>query len=291
MLRVPNQTPTNHRQQCLHQKLGCLKPTAGGYRVRPRFQVTWYTEAVQHDSVTECKGNYSATSNNVKLVHWPLMGGIWYSEEVTGRGRSRPSPLVAVPNVTALPSTVSVPVTVLLYSPAASPYYASCACSIRRSTSQAVLLSLVVSLVLSRLDYGNATLAGLPGNQIDRLQSVMNAAARLVCSAQKYEHITPLLRDLHWLRVPERIQFKLSVLVFRCLHGTAPPYGERATSCGGRGYKKAAAIFVDVCPLSHHLCVVRRLVTARSSSLRCVPGTLCHPASLRLRHSAPSSVV
>jgi len=44
--------------------------------------------------------------------------------------------------------------------------------------------------------------------------SVMNAAARLVCSARKYEHITPLLRDLHWLRVPERIEFKLSVLVF-----------------------------------------------------------------------------
>ena len=96
--------------------------------------------------------------------------------------------------------------------------------SVRRSTSQAVLLSLVVSLVLSRLDYVNATLAGLPGNQLDRLQSVMNAAARLVCSARKYEHITPLLRDLHWLQMPERIEFKLSVLVFRCLHGTAPPY-------------------------------------------------------------------
>jgi len=65
-------------------------------------------------------------------------------------------------------------------------------CSIRQSTSQAVLLSLVVSLVLSHLDYGNATLAGLPGNQLDRLQSVMNAAAQLVCSesARKYKHIT-----------------------------------------------------------------------------------------------------
>jgi len=140
-------------------------------------------------------------------------------------------------------------------------------------TSSSVLLSLVVSLVLSRLDYGSATLAGLPGNQLDRLQSVMNAAARLGCSARKYEHITPLLCDLHWLQMPERIEFKLSVLVFRCLH-------ERATSCGGRGYKKEAAIFADVCPLSHHLRVVRRLVTARSSSLRHVPGTLCHPASL-----------
>ena len=78
--------------------------------------------------------------------------------------------------------------------------------------------------MLSRLDYGNATLYGLPGNQIDRLQSLMNATARLVLSARKYEHVTPLLRDLHWLQVPERMEFKLAVLVFRCLHGTAPAY-------------------------------------------------------------------
>jgi len=57
-----------------------------------------------------------------------------------------------------------------------------------------------------------------------QLQSVMNAAARLVLSAWKYEHVTPLLRDLHWLWVPEQIEFKLAVLVFRCLHSTAPTY-------------------------------------------------------------------
>jgi len=63
----------------------------------------------------EYKGNYSATSNNMKLVHWPLMGYIWYSDEETGRGRSQPRPLRTVPNVTAHPSTASVPITVLLY--------------------------------------------------------------------------------------------------------------------------------------------------------------------------------
>jgi len=61
-------------------------------------------------------------------------------------------------------------------------------------------------------------------NQHDRLQSVMNAAARLVCSARKCDHITPLIRDLHWLRMPQRIEFKLAVLAFRCLHGMSPPY-------------------------------------------------------------------
>jgi len=56
-----------------------------------------------------------ATSNKVKLVHWPLMGGlIWYSKDGPERGRSPPRPLLAVPNVIAL-STVSVPIAVLLY--------------------------------------------------------------------------------------------------------------------------------------------------------------------------------
>ena len=67
----------------------------------------------------ECKGNYSATSNNMKLVHWPLTGGllacyIWYSEEGTGRGHSAPRPLLAVRNVTTHLPTASVPITVLL---------------------------------------------------------------------------------------------------------------------------------------------------------------------------------
>jgi len=127
--------------------------------------------------------------------------------------------------------------------------------SIRWSVSPAVLQSLVVSLVLSRLDYGNATLAGLPGNQLDRLQSVINAAARLVCSARKYEHITPLLRDLHWLPVRERIGFKLAVLVFRCLHGTAPPYLAnelcRVADIDARRRLRSATTSALVMPSSH----------------------------------------
>ena len=86
------------------------------------------------------------------------------------------------------------------------------------------VLSLVVSLVLSRLDYGSATFVGLPVYQIDRLQSVLNAAARLVYSSRRYDRVTPLLRELHWLRMSQRINYKLAVLVYRCLNGLAPLY-------------------------------------------------------------------
>ena len=71
---------------------------------------------------------------------------------------------------------------------------------------------------------GSSRLPGISGYLQDRLQSVLNAAARLVYSRRTSEHTTPLLRELHWLRVPERIQFRLCVLAYHCVHGTAPAY-------------------------------------------------------------------
>ena len=96
--------------------------------------------------------------------------------------------------------------------------------SIRQCVSRQVMLSMVVSLVLQRLDFGNATLVGLPAYQLSRLQCVLNDAA-LVLSRSKYDHVTPLLPGLHWLRIEQGIEFKL--LVFRCLNGLAPSYLSR----------------------------------------------------------------
>ena len=97
--------------------------------------------------------------------------------------------------------------------------------SIRRSVSQSVLLSLVTALTMARLDYDCATLAGIPRHLMDRLQSVLNAAARLVFNARKYDHVSHLLRDLHWLRVPERIKFQTGCtrLLLLSQHGASIP--------------------------------------------------------------------
>jgi len=65
--------------------------------------------------------------------------------------------------------------------------------SIRCSVSRLVVQSLVMSLVHSRLDYCNATLAGIPQHLLRRLQSVMNAAARLIYSSSRFDHITPFV--------------------------------------------------------------------------------------------------
>jgi len=56
------------------------------------------------------------------------------------------------------------------------------------------------------------------------MQSVLNAAARLIYVRRKYDHVTPLLRELHWLRVPECITFRLATLAYRCQHNMAPHY-------------------------------------------------------------------
>jgi len=72
--------------------------------------------------------------------------------------------------------------------------------------------SLIVALVFSRLDFGSATLAGLPKQLMDRLQSAQKAAARLIFKACRQNHIQPLLHRLYWLRMPERVSFRLAVL-------------------------------------------------------------------------------
>ena len=95
---------------------------------------------------------------------------------------------------------------------------------IRRSVPSDTLQMLVVALVHSQLDYGNGVLVGLPVCLMRQLQSVLNAAARLVYGLRTSDHITDALISLHWLRVPERIQYKLAVLTHKVLHGDAPPY-------------------------------------------------------------------
>ena len=150
--------------------------------------------------------------------------------------------------------------------------------TIRRSVPDSVFQSLVVSLVLNRLDFGNATFAGLPAHQYRRLQSVLNAAARLIYRRRRFDHVTPLLRDLHWLKVPERVAYKLAVTVYRCLHGMAPPYLcdglQRVAELNRRRY-----VLQRPTPLSSHQPDSLLSVTVPFPSPAVAYGTVCQLTS------------
>ena len=97
--------------------------------------------------------------------------------------------------------------------------------SVRWSLTSDARRTLATAFIASRVDYCNAALYGVTAGLTRRLQMVMNAAARLVVGSGKYEHITPVLRNvLHWLPVPQRIQYKTAVLAFNCIRGTGPAY-------------------------------------------------------------------
>ena len=97
---------------------------------------------------------------------------------------------------------------------------------IRRSLDAESAKTLVHAFIASRIDGCNTVLAGSPRTTTDRLQRLLNAAARVVSNTGKFDQgLTHLLHsELHWLDVPQRILHKLGVTVHRCLQGKAPQY-------------------------------------------------------------------
>ena len=139
--------------------------------------------------------------------------------------------------------------------------------------------TLVHAFVTSKLDYGNAVLHGLPSTLLSRLQHVQNAAARLITGTKKFDHITPVLQELHWLPVEQRIRYKIALLTFKALHNQAPSYIQelvqiynparslrseelfmlqvprtRTVSFGDRAFSKAGPYLWNSLPTSIRLC-------------------------------------
>ena len=133
---------------------------------------------------------------------------------------------------------------------------------------------IVHAFVTTRLDLNNALLAGLPGDRVAKLQKCQNIAARVVTRTRIRDHIKPVLMNLHWLPVEQRIQYKLLIQVYKALNGLAPEYiadllqeyvptralrsagahlllePKTATRWGARAFSKAAPVLWNTLPSS-----------------------------------------
>ena len=98
--------------------------------------------------------------------------------------------------------------------------------NLRPYLNQEALKKLVHAMITCNLDYCNSLLLGLPNQSILLLQRVQNAAARMITSTSRRESARPLLRDLHWLPIHQRVEFKVLVFIYKCIHGLAPAYLE-----------------------------------------------------------------
>ena len=116
---------------------------------------------------------------------------------------------------------------------------------IKRSLTANSKTLLVLASVHSRLDYCNSVLYSLPWSRLQLLQSVLNSAAHLIRGLKRFDHISPVLIDLHWLPYPQRVKYKVCMLMLKCLKGLAPVYlvafCTKGSAVSGRSALRSAA--------------------------------------------------
>jgi len=103
-------------------------------------------------------------------------------------------------------------------------YYIRLLGKLRKFLNKDAATKVTHAFVTSRLDYCNSLLHGISKSLSDKLQRVLNTAARIVTRTKIRNHITPVLKSLHWLPVVQRCSFKTALLTFKILHGMAPSY-------------------------------------------------------------------
>ena len=84
--------------------------------------------------------------------------------------------------------------------------------------------TLIQALVLSRLDYCNSLLLGIPKYNIQKIQRIQNMACRLINQLPGHSRVLDYMKNLHWLKIPERIEYKVLTIMYKGIHNSAPQY-------------------------------------------------------------------
>ena len=96
--------------------------------------------------------------------------------------------------------------------------------SIKGCLTMDSLKTLASALVLGRIDYGNMALVSLPKVATQSIQSLINTTARLITGVRKHGNTTSVLKELHWLKINERIEYKIALQMYKCLSNEGPAY-------------------------------------------------------------------
>lgn len=95
---------------------------------------------------------------------------------------------------------------------------------IRNTLDHSTAQTIATSLIHSKVDYCNSLFLNLPRCQLDRLQLILNSAARAVSKTPRFSRISPILKSLHWLKIDQRIQYKVLSLTYKTLQSQKPSY-------------------------------------------------------------------
>ena len=133
--------------------------------------------------------------------------------------------------------------------------------------------SLIQSFVHCWLDYCNSALAGVSKVYLQKLQSVQNTTARMVSGVRRCEHITPVLEDLHWLPISQRVVFKTALLVWKCVRGVCIP----AAFVEGRQRLRSAATGALLVPRAQTATGQRSFAVNGPTVWNSLPPALCSP--------------
>ena len=107
---------------------------------------------------------------------------------------------------------------------------------IRQYLTPKVAVLAANALVSSRLDYCNSLFRGLSCFNLHKLQSIQNTLARIVTNHRRYAHVTPILKQLHWLPIKYRCMFKTATLIYKFLHSGSPSYFQPFLSLSSCSY-------------------------------------------------------
>ena len=110
---------------------------------------------------------------------------------------------------------------------------------------------IATSIVHSKLDYCNSLYYNLPKSQLNRLQHIQNSLARAVVRAPKFSHTTPILKSLHWLKINERIEYKILSLTFKLLYTAQPPYLYNLISLQPQRNTRSSSVVTLARPSTH----------------------------------------